>query len=84
MMEPPFFQPGGGTGPRPEATEQKALATEVILDPRDCVAYDEFATHTVHTDWNASEGETILWTADLVESGKPYTTYVNTSGTPIP
>jgi hypothetical protein len=74
----------GGSGPTPEATEPMALATEVILEPRDCVAYDEFAAHTVHTVWNASEGETILWTADLVEQAEPYTTYVNGLGTPIP
>lgn len=46
-----------------------ALDTEVILEPRDCVAYDEFAAHTVHTVWNASEEDSILGTADLVSSG---------------
>ena len=74
----------GGTGPTPEATEPMALGTEIILAPRDCIAYDEFAAHTVHTVWNASEGETILWTADLVKQGEPYTTYVNAAGTPMP
>lgn len=74
----------GGSGPTPEATEPMALDTDVILEPRDCVAYDELAAHTIHTVWNASEETTILWTADLVEVGEPYTTYVNASGTPIP
>ena len=74
----------GGTGPTPEATAPLALDTEVILGPRDCVAYDEFAAHTVHTVWNAGAETTVLWTADLVEQGEPYTTYVNARGTPIP
>ncbi len=74
----------GGPGSTPEATAPMALDTEVILEPRDCVAYDEFAAHTVHTVWNASDEETILWTADLVEQGEPYTTYVNALGTPAP
>ena len=74
----------GGTGPTPEATEPMALGTEVILEPRDCIAYDEFAAHTVHTVWNTSEGTTVLWTADPVEQGEPYSTYVDASGTPFP
>ena len=74
----------GGSGPTPEATAPMEIGAEVILEPRDCVAYDEFAAHTVHTVWNASEETTILWTADLVEVGEPYTTYVNASGTPLP
>jgi predicted metal-dependent enzyme (double-stranded beta helix superfamily) len=74
----------GGSGATPETAEALALDTEVVLGPRDCVAYDEFAAHTVHTVWNASDETTILWTADLVEIGKPYTTFVNARGTPVP
>lgn len=74
----------GGSGPTPEAEEPLPLNTEVILAPRDCVAYDEFAAHTVHTVWNAGDETTTLWTADLVHSGEPYTTYVDARGTPIP
>lgn len=74
----------GGSGSTPESAEPLALDTEVILGPRDCIAYDEFTTPTIHTAWNASEEMTILWTADLVEIGKPYTTYVNALGTPVP
>lgn len=74
----------GGAGPTPESMEPFPLNTEVILGPRDCVAYDDFATHTIHTAWNASEGTTILWMADLPRIGAPYTTYVNAQGTPVP
>jgi hypothetical protein len=74
----------GGTGEAPEATEPLELNTEVVLEPRDCVAFDEFASHTVHTAWNASDGETVLWEADLLKLGEPYTTFVDEHGTPIP
>lgn len=74
----------GGSGPTPAATEPFPLETEVVLGPRDCVAYDEYAAHTVHTAWNASEEATVMWMADLVKIGEPYTTYVNALGTPVP
>jgi hypothetical protein len=74
----------GGAGPTPAATEPLAIGVEAILNPRDCVSYDEFAAHTVHTVWNASDGTTVLWTADLVEDGEPYTTYVDLAATPAP
>lgn len=74
----------GGTGATPESVEPVVLNQEIILGPRDCVSYDENATHTVHTVWNASEGTTRMWMADLVRIGEPYTTYVNAEGTPIP
>lgn len=74
----------GGAGPTPESAETLPLDTEVVLGPRDCVAYDDFAAHTVHTAWNASDETTILWMADLVKIGEPYTTYVNAEGTPVP
>ena len=74
----------GGIGPTPETTAPLALDTEVILRPRDCISYDEFADPTIHTVWNASDETTTIWTADLVEMGKPYTTLVDAQGTPIP
>jgi predicted metal-dependent enzyme (double-stranded beta helix superfamily) len=74
----------GGTGPTPEATESLELNAEVVIEPRDCISYDDFAAYHVHTVWNASDAETVLWMADLVASGEPYTTYVNALGTPVP
>lgn len=73
-----------GDGERPESTEQLALDAEVVLDPRDCVIFDQYAAHTVHTAWNASDGPTRLWAADLYEIGKPFTTFVDERGTPVP
>lgn len=74
----------GGAGPQPQSAEAVALNTPAVIGPRDCIAYDEFAAHTIHTVWNASEGETILWMADLVKIGAPYTTMVNAEGSPVP
>ena len=56
----------GGTGATPEATEPLALNTEVVLEPRDCVAFDHFAAHTEHTGWNAGDGPTVLWEVRLL------------------
>jgi hypothetical protein len=74
----------GGTGETPEATEPLELNAEVVLEPRDCVAYDEFAAHTVHTAWNAGDGETVLWEAHLHKADEPFTTFVDAQGTPVP
>jgi hypothetical protein len=65
----------GGTGSTPVSSEPMPLNQEVVLGPRDCVSYDEFAAHTVHTVWNASKGTTRMWMADLVKMGEPYITY---------
>ena len=65
----------GGAGPTPDSTEPLVLNQEVVLGPRDCVSYDEYAVHTVHTVWNASKGTTRMWMADLVKIGEPYITY---------
>lgn len=73
----------GGSGEEPEAIQQLELNTEYVLEPRDCVAFDHFATHTVHTAWNASDETTILWEADLLKLGEPPTTFVNAQGTPV-
>ena len=74
----------GGSGEAPETTEPLELNTEVVLEPRDCVAFDHFAVHTVHTAWNASDGPTVLWEADLFAPDQPFTTFVDEHGTPIP
>jgi hypothetical protein len=74
----------GGTADAPGAAEPIALDTEVILEPRDCIAFDEFAVHMEHTGWNASEGTTVLWEARLLDPNQPFTTYVNEMGTPVP
>jgi hypothetical protein len=74
----------GGTGDSPEATEPLELDTEIVLEPHDCVAFDEFTMHTVHSAWNASDETTVLWEALLVKSDEPYTTFVNAMGTPVP
>lgn len=74
----------GGTADAPGVPEPLPVDTEVILEPRDCIAFDQFATHTEHTGGNASEGTTILWQADLLKSGEKYTTFVDAMGTPVP
>jgi hypothetical protein len=74
----------GGTGDTPESSEPIALNTEVVAEPRDCIAFDEFAVHTAHTAWNASDETTVLWAADLLKIGEPYTTFVDEMGTPVP
>jgi hypothetical protein len=73
-----------GTGDTPESTEPLALNTEVVLEPRDCVAFDEYTAHTIHTAWNASDETTVLWEAQLVKIGEPFTTFVDELGTPVP
>jgi hypothetical protein len=64
----------GGSDSRPASSEPIPLNTEVVIGPRDCIAYDEFDVPTIHTVWNASEGETVLWMSDLVKIGERYTT----------
>jgi hypothetical protein len=72
---------GAGT---PAAEEPLAVGPEVVLQPRDCVAFDHFAAHTAHTGWNASDGPTVLWEARLVNPDEPYTTFLDAEGTPVP
>ncbi len=64
--------------------EPIALDTDVVLDPRDCVAFDHFAAHTTHTGWNLSDGPTVLWEARLFKTDEPFTVFVNEQGTPVP
>lgn len=74
----------GGSGETPESTEALDLDTEVVLEPRDCVAFDQFAEHTAHTAWNASDELTVVWAADLLKIGEPFTVFVDEMGTPVP
>ncbi len=67
-----------------EGAETLELNTEIVLEPRDCVAFDEFAAHTQHTAWNASDGRTVLWEARLLKTDEPFTVFVNEQGTPVP
>ena len=73
----------GGTADAPGSPEPIALDTEVVLEPRDCITFDEFSSHMEHTGWNASDGVTILWEARLLDPEQPFTTYVNDMGTPV-
>jgi predicted metal-dependent enzyme (double-stranded beta helix superfamily) len=74
----------GGGEEGPETTDSLAIDTEVVLEPQDCVAFDHFAHHTVHTAWNASDETTVLWEAQLSKGDEPFTTFVNELGTPVP
>lgn len=74
----------GGTADAPGSPEPLELDTEVVLEPRDCIVFDEFASHMEHTGWNASDGTTVLWEARLLDPKQPFTTYVNDMGTPVP
>ena len=74
----------GGTEGTPESVEPLAVGAEVILEPRDCVTFDEYAVHTSHTAWNASDGPTVLWETAVLEIGATYTTFLDAQGTPVP
>ncbi len=74
----------GGTGATPEATERLEVGVDIVLEPRDCVAFDEYAAHTEHTGWNASDGTTVIWETRLLKIGEPYTTFLDEMGTPVP
>jgi hypothetical protein len=73
---------GVGMG-TPTVGEPLAFNAEVVLAPRDCVAFDHFAAHTAHTGWNASDGPTVLWEARLLKTDEPFTTFVDAQGTPV-
>jgi len=75
----------GATGATtPVAMEELLPGVEIVQEPRDCVAFDEFAAHTEHTGWNAGDGPTGLWETRLLKVGEPYTTFLNAEGTPVP
>ena len=74
----------GGTTDAPGSPEPLGLETEVVLEPRDCIAFDEFAVHMEHSGWNAGDGPLSLWEARLLDPEQPFTTYVDAMGTPVP
>lgn len=67
----------------PTTTEPLVPGTEIVLQPRDCVAFDHFGAHTSHTGWNASDGPTVLIEARLVKTGETYTTFIDAEGSPV-
>jgi hypothetical protein len=73
----------GGTADAPGEPEPLTLNEEIVLEPRDCITFDEFAAHMEHTGWNAGNGNLVLWEARLVDPEQPFTTYVNDLGTPV-
>jgi hypothetical protein len=73
----------GGTADAPGKPEPIELNAEVVLQPRDCITFDEFAIHMEHMGWNAGDGTLVLWEARLVDPEQPFTTYVNEMGTPV-
>ena len=74
----------GGTADAPGEPTPITLDEEIVLEPRDCITFDEFTDHMEHTGWNAGTGNLVLWEARLVDPEQPFTTYVNTMGTPVP
>jgi hypothetical protein len=74
----------GGTAEAPGEPEPLAVGAEVMLEPRDCIAFDEFAQHMEHTGWNAGDGDLVLWEARLLDPDQPFTTYVDEHGSPVP
>ncbi len=91
VRRPRFRHPGrgrdgvtrGGTGKESDAVEALELNAEIILELRDCVAFDKFAARTKHTGWNASDGTTVVWETRLLRIGEPYTTFVDEQGTQV-
>lgn len=73
----------GGTADAPGEPKPLTLDTEVVLEPRDCISFDEFAVHMEHTGWNAGDGPLVLWEARLLDPAQPFTTYVDEMGTPV-
>ncbi len=78
------FVTRGGTADAPGAPEALTPGVDVVLEPRDCITFDEFTSHMEHTGWNASDGTTILWEARLLDPAQPFTTYVDEAATPAP
>lgn len=74
----------GGTADAPGEPEPLEPGVEVLLEPRDCITFDEFSAHMEHTGWNASDGTTVLWEARLLDPSQPFTTYVDETWTPNP
>ncbi len=63
--------------------QQLLPGTDIVLEPRDCVAFDHFAAPTSHTGWNLSDGPTVLIEARLVKTDEQFTTFIDDQGNPI-
>ncbi len=59
------------TNGTPGPTEQLEPGVEVIINPGDAL----FEQAVVHSARNASDGETIVWLASLIEAGQPFTVF---------
>ena len=59
------------TNGTPGPTEQLEPGVEVVLNPGDAL----FEQGVVHSARNASDGETIVWVASLIEADQPFTVF---------
>lgn len=72
---------GSGT---PAPTDAIVVGTPITYGPGDCVAFDQDATATTHTAWNAGTEPVVLWEAHLYKVGESATTFMDEQGTPAP
>jgi hypothetical protein len=68
----------------PAPTETMTVGTPITYGPGDCVAFDQDATATAHTAWNAGSEPVVLWEAHLYKVGEPASTFTEEQGTPAP
>jgi quercetin dioxygenase-like cupin family protein len=66
------------TNGTPGPSEELTPGVEVILNPGDAL----FEQSVVHSARNASDGETIVWLASLIEAGQPFTVFHDAMATP--
>ena len=59
------------TNGTPGPTEQLTPGVEVILNPGDAL----FEQSVVHSARNASDGETVVWVASVIEAGQPFSVF---------
>jgi hypothetical protein len=59
------------TNGTPGPSEQLMPGVEAIINPGDAL----FEQSVVHSARNASDGETIVWLASLIEAGQPFTVF---------
>jgi quercetin dioxygenase-like cupin family protein len=59
------------TNGTPGPAEQLEVGVEVILNPGDAL----FEQSVVHSARNASDGETVVWVASVIEAGQPFTVF---------
>ena len=59
------------TNGTPGPNEQLTPGVEAILNPGDAL----FEQSVVHSARNASDGETVVWVASVIEAGQPFTVF---------